>query len=205
MHLIYDFDGTLYATHKYFEAWVNALVEHGLNREQIVQGANILFSIGFTLEAHADQLGLGGKEVEKMIKQFMKLINEEGASLLFPDVVPFLSEQADGHHQTILTFGNPDFQTKKIQASGLSEFIDDIRIARPERTKLEHLREMIEMSSGPITYIDNSPKTLLQVHEAGLPITLIRMIRSDERHSDMQMPEDDDIWQCISSLEEIET
>ena len=201
MHYIYDFDGTLFATQMLWEAWVDALVEFNLTPEQIIAEGEKLIPIGFSLESHAQCLGLEGKAVDKVISKFNSVMKDKGPELVFPDVMPFLTENEDDTH-SVLTFGDADFQAQKIELSGIGDKLEDINFARPDKTKSDYLRELVEMSSEPIVFIDDNPRTLLDVHDKGLPITLIRMVREGERHKEPHEC-DGDLWQCISSLDEI--
>lgn len=203
MHLIYDFDGTLYSMHQLRNAWADALSDFGFTPEQIDVAEESIFASGYTLLGHAKALGLSGKAVEKLVHQFSRVLNDKSPSLVFADVLSFLEAQAE-NHQTILTYGDPDFQSQKINASGIVDKISDIKIAGPEKRKVDYLRELVELGLGQIVYIDNNPNELRRVHESGLPITLMRMMRPGEQHSELVLPEDDEVWQCVGSFEEVE-
>lgn len=203
MHLIYDFDGTLYSMHQLRNAWVDVLSDYSFSPEEIDTAGEKIFAAGYTLSGHTKALGLKGPEIEKLVKKFSRVLNEKSSSLVFADVVPFLEAQID-NHQTILTYGDSEFQSQKINASGIVDKVNDIKIAGPDKGKVDYLREMVELGLGKIVYIDNSPNELRRVYESGLPIALIRMMRPGERHSDLPCSEDNNAWQCVSSFEEVE-
>ncbi len=69
--------------------------------------------------------------------------------------------------------------------------------------KKDHLREFVENGSDCIMYIDDNPLELEMIHEAGLPITLVRMLRDGEARAEQEHALDDDVWMCVSSLEEV--
>lgn len=203
MHFVYDFDATLFKTSSLWEAWIKVMKDFGGDEEAILDAGNQLFGEGFTLEKHGSILGIRPVDLKRSIQTFSKMTRDVGPSLVFDDVVDFLEEHAEGNKQTILTFGDYDYQHEKIQASALMDFIDDIRIATPEQTKADHLRELVESGTDPIIFIDDNPNELLAVHEAGLPVTLMRMVREGERHADEGHDRDGDAWTLIRSLDEM--
>lgn len=204
MHYVYDFDHTLFATHVLWECWLDELVKHSFDREEAAQAGQVLFSQGFTLEKHASSLGMSDSAVKKMMKSFGQVHDRLCAKLVFEDVLPFLESQNEkGIRQSVLTFGDSDYQHRKLHISGLVEHLDDVRVANPDKRKVAHLRELIEAGSEPITYFDDNPEKLLAIYEAGLPITLIRMLRDGGKHSGTEHIHDDEHWQCIRGLEEL--
>lgn len=204
MHFVYDFDATLFKTSSLWEAWQKVLKDFGGDEEAIVTTGNTLFGEGFTLEGHGERLGISGKDFDKAVQKFYKKTKEAGVSLVFEDVIPFLEAQRDEHRQTILTFGNRDYQHSKVTASTVLSYVDDVQIATPDMMKPQHLREFIESGSESMVFIDDNPRELEAVHDVGLPITLVRMIREGERHAEEEHKLDDDAWMCVTSLEEVE-
>lgn len=204
MRLVYDFDATLFSTADLWNAWVDTLAQYESDRDLIEDVGEELFEVGFTLEEHAVELGLEKDICDELVKKFHAHTDEEGESLVFNDVVPFLEEQQKHHEQIILTYGNEEYQYRKIQASGLHAYVDEIKIAGPDDMKHVQLQDMFEQSAETIIFIDDSPRQLSKVQETGLPIQLIRMLREGERHTDESHPCDDQMWDCVSSLEELE-
>lgn len=200
MHIVYDFDGTLFATGKLWDAWSTALQKFDVSEKTIHDAALPLFDSGFTTRAHAEALGISGKKLEKLVDSFARTTRENGTKLVFPEVLEIM-EEFEGR-QSILTYGDEAFQTEKVTISGIADFVDDVFVASPDKMKPAFLREMIEAGSEPITFIDDKPEELMRVHDAGLPVRLLRMIRDGERHAEPHAC-DDDIWECITSLEEL--
>jgi len=205
MHYVYDFDYTLFATHILWECWLNELVKQGFDQEEVISSGKILFTQGFTLEKHASSLKMGESAIKKMMKSFSRVHDQLCTKLLFEDVIPFLEKQHEkGVRQSVLTFGDSDYQHRKLHISGLVDHLDDIRIANPEKYKVAHLREMVEAGSEPITYFDDNPNELLSIYESGLPVVLIRVLRDGGKHVNTEHVYDDKHWQCIRSLEELD-
>lgn len=202
MHFVYDFDATLFKTASLWEAWKKVLLDFGAKEDEINEAGEELFGIGFSLEKHGESLGLEGKDFKKAIASFQKMTRDEGPTLVFEDVISFFEDNSE-HRHSILTFGDHDYQHSKILACEIMEYLEDVRIAGPDQRKVEHLREMIETGSDQIVFIDDNPNELLSAHDAGLPITLIRMMRDGEKHAEEEHEFDEDKWMCVASLEEV--
>ncbi|MFC1787885.1 hypothetical protein ACFLZY_01555 [Patescibacteria group bacterium] len=203
MHFVYDFDATLYETSRLWQAWASALEALGAEPESVIEQGHILFGQGFTPQLHGERLELSGKDFERILKKHFKSIHDEGVGLVYSDVIPFIQEQADTHKQSILTFGDPEYQEIKILASGISEHISELRFATPDNMKAMQLREIVESSSESVVFIDDNPQELVWAHDAGLSLTLVRIMREGERHAEKPHESDNDLWTCISSLDEL--
>lgn len=202
MHIVFDFDGTLFRTGCLWNTWLDRLEECGLDRDEVTDLGEKLFSTGFTPREHARQAGLDGIELDDIVSEFEQWVEEEGERLVFDDVRQFIVENQEKHTFCILTFGDPDFQHFKIEASGLGDLIDEIHIARPERKKYIQLKEFLD-EFPEILFIDDNPQELESVRDAGIPIRLARMIREDSRHT-AGHPEDNKSWQAVTGLKDID-
>ncbi len=203
MHIVLDFDGTLYHTEHLWNNWLDRLVDQGIDRDEATEIGEKLFGLGFTLREHAEQSGIAGGDLDEIVSEFEQWVEEEGEQLVFGEVKEFIRENQKKHTFSILTFGEPDFQHFKIEAAGLDELIDEIHIARPERRKDVQLKEFLDEYED-LVFVDDNPRELEAVRDAGLPIQLVRMVRDDSRHTIEAHPEDGQAWQVATSLAEIE-
>ena len=199
-HYVLDFDGTLFDTEVMWQRWVDQLVTAGVAFEHAAQTAEELFHNGFTLQGHALAVGLEGEAQQQLIEAFEGWIREHGPQLLYPDVFSFLQDRPS----TVLTHGEEAFQKFKITSAGLDSRIGGILIAGPEYRKVKHLEEMLAMREVPHFFFDDNPKELIRVHEAGLPVELVRMRREGQRHAKDDHELDDQVWRVIRSLNELE-
>ena len=184
MHFVFDLDYTLFDTARHWSDWLDRLVALGFSREEAVRTGESLFGVGYSLEGHGNALGVPEEQLAELIHQFETFTHDEAPNLVYTDVVPFLVAHKDQHQFTILTFGHPDYQQFKVKWSGLGEHIHDVRIAGPERLKVTQLFEMIRETDEPLLFIDDNPKELAAVRDAGLAISLARMMREGARHID---------------------
>ncbi len=200
-HYVLDFDGTLFNVGMLWDRWLDELEACDVDREDAIDKGNQLFGEGFTLREHGQQMGIEADELDELVSGFEEYIQAEALTMLYPDVVPFLQERDATF--TLLTFGDHDFQHFKIEAAGLDEFIEDIRIARPERRKPIQLKELCESTDDEVIFIDDNPRELAAVLDDGLPVTVVRMMRGGLRNADAHAG-DGERWQTIKSLLEIE-
>ena len=200
-HYVLDFDGTLFNVQMLWERWLDELVACDVDREEAIDKGNQLFGEGFSLRDHGQQMGIEAGELDELVSGFEEYVQAEALTMLYPDVIPFLQERDATF--TLLTFGDHDFQHFKIEAAGLDEFIEDIRIARPERRKPLQLKELCKATDDEVIFIDDNPRELAAVLDDGVPATVIRMMRGGPRNSDAH-DGDGERWQTIKSLSEIE-
>src|SRR3989338_6523507 len=204
MHLILDFDFTIYRVGVLYEKWKRLFAGMEMDWQAFDQHAHDLFWEGFTAEKHARRLGIPERQIAKLVREHLKDIETESPSLLYEDVVPFFEKHEGAHRRTILTHGDPEYQDLRIQASGVGALVDDIRIATPTMRKRDHLRELVEANGEPLLFVDDNPNELVHIHEAGLPITLVRMNRGEGHYAEVKHEGDQNKWSCVSNLEELE-
>ena len=197
---VLDFDGTLIDTDVYWAWVIDRFVEHGLDAQRVREVGERLFPKAYSVIQHARDLGLTEVQAQELAMQNRKYVEENHASLVFPDVVPFLF-RVEGRKR-ILTFGHKEHQTQRVYASGLVPPITDIHIATVDDSKAAQLARIID-GSFPMIFIDDDVHQLAMVHEAGLPIELVRMRRPGARNSIIEHDLDHKAWRVIESFEEL--
>ena len=202
MHLVCDFDSTLFDTNKIWFAWLETLVGLGVDRDFSTQQKDILNVTGFTHRAHAIASGISEADVDALVENFLQHARRIGPELVYDDVETFFEKHKAEHTFSILSYGNSEYQTSKILSTGLQKYIATIRIADLNKNKVQHLREILETSS-LISFVDDSPKELLAVVDTKLPVRLYRIVRLGGMN-DFVHEMDDVKWKRIGTIEEIE-
>lgn len=202
MRIVLDLDYTLFDTAQHWNDWLARLESIGISRDDAIETGESLFGVGYTLEGHGQKLGIPQEELDELVSAFEQFTHQEAPGLVYKDVFPFLQQWSGEHDFTILTFGHPEYQHFKVKWSGIGEHIDDVRIARPERVKSVQLAEMLEEFNEPIIFVDDNPKELVAVRDAGLDIQLVRMIRKGARHVN-DVVEGEATWQDATSLNDL--
>ncbi len=213
MHLVCDFDSTLFDTDKLWNEWLEILVGLGANREQATQQMQILNAKGWTHRAHALACGIPKEDVDALVNNFLEHARNIGSSLVYDDVIPFFEKHRPPHTFSILTYGNEEYQRSKIISTGLQDYFEAIRIAGPNNLKVDQLREILARTPSlqrrgqgevcDIAFVDDSPNELNPIVDAGLPIKLYRIVRPGAKH-DYMHERDDGAWKRIGSIDEIE-
>lgn len=213
MHLVCDFDSTLFDTEKLWLEWLEILVTRGVDRDRAIREMHIQNAKGWTHRAHALACGIDETTVDALVENFLAHARNIAPSLVYDDVVPFLEKHRPPHTFSILTYGNAEYQTSKIASTGLQNYFDAIRIAGPNNLKVTVLQEMLNFPKGrvatlpyeyqPIAFVDDSPNELNPIVDASLPIKLYRIVRAGAKH-DYQHERDDVAWERIESIGEIE-
>jgi FMN phosphatase YigB (HAD superfamily) len=204
MHFVFDFDHTIFDTGKLWNSWLDVLESAGVDREDSNEKGEEIFGKGFTLLEHAERLGLSQNESEELISSFTDYTFHESPELVFEDAIPFVKKNQKKHKFSILTFGDSDYQNEKISASGVGDYIDDVRIASPERLKAVQLKEILNETDERVVFVDDNPRELVAASGLDSDIDIYRMIRPKSRHSDVSHALDSDKWKCIKSFDEIE-
>lgn len=206
MHFVYDFDSTLFATQKLWEAWRQILISAGYDPRDIDAIGQQITPNGYSPRKHADMLGVDEVIADEMLARFEAIMRDESPSMVFSDVVPFVEARRAAHAQSILTMGDEAHQREKLSTSGVDRLIPSVLIAKPHDTKAQHLRDMLDRGSEPIVFIDDNPVHLERVHAAKIPVELIRILRPSETTL-VEGPHrlDNEAWRIIASLEELDT
>jgi len=206
MHYVYDFDSTLYATARLWARWVEILRKYGYATPDVTiveKKLNESLGLPFTPRRHAELIGMIPSYIDEAVLEQDTDIRSLGSSLVFDDVVPFLEKGRSAHRHSLLTFGDSEYQMGKIDASGIHNLVGDIHVADLHHGKADILRELVESGSEPITFIDDHTWHLQFVHEAGLPVEIVRMRRPGEPHTPDEHPLDNIAWRIVSSLDEL--
>jgi FMN phosphatase YigB (HAD superfamily) len=200
-HFVLDFDGTLIDTDVYWEWVVKQFLGFGHDEEEVRLAGEKLFPVCYTVEQHALDLGMSNEQAKQMWDHVRAHVEKNHASLVFPDVAPFLS-RLEGT-KSVMTFGHREHQTHRVQASGLVPPITDIYIATLENSKAAQLARMVDISM-PITFVDDDVEQLAMVQEQGLSIDLVRIRRPGQRKSKDDHKLDHEAWRVIESFDELE-
>ncbi|MBI4257084.1 hypothetical protein HY626_03450 [Candidatus Uhrbacteria bacterium] len=202
-HYVLDFDGTLFDTDTYYMWIVGQFVDRGVDAQCVRVAAEELFLEGYTVERHARQLRLAEHVVQNIVEQNRLYIQQQHPPLVFSDVTAFFLRFKEAE-KSILTFGDNVFQRERVLASGLNTYISEVRVASPEESKASHLITLVESSFFPIVFIEDDPHQLVAVHEANLPVELIRMRREGQAKAKHDHPLDHQAWRVIRSFDELQ-
>ncbi|MCI0542212.1 hypothetical protein L0Y69_00440 [bacterium] len=138
MKIFLDFDRTLYDLDAEHEDGKRVVESHGVSRGEydrtrkfFAGGSGSPLSC-YTTELHVDSFSGIGEETKQSIVSGIGALLDDGEKYVFEDVSGFLKSTA-GHELIILTFGDEDFQRKKIHGSGLDSYANDIIVTSGDK------------------------------------------------------------------------
>ena len=113
-------------------------------------------------------------------KQFEAVVKKTG-SFLYPDSVPFLKKAIQaGHHVVVLTFGNQDWQTQKLQHIA---WPDGVTLLTTDTTKSSQLAQYMEDDT---LVVDDNGRELDALHRHWSTAKLYWMVRPNGKYRDVE-------------------
>ena len=163
--ILLDFDHTLFDTDRFF--WVDlksAFTRFGVPDDAWEKSYEAIWPSGYSLAKHLEELArlgtIADPSAAKAMLETLESAFSDLRSYLFPDVLGFLNAARHrGFDLILLSFGNPAWQSYKVQASGLTPYFTQIVYTPNEKGKAAVLDEL-----GPpyaeLHVIDNNPTEL---------------------------------------------
>ncbi len=163
--VLLDFDHTLFDTDRFF--WIDlrsAFARFGVPDDAWERSYDAIWPSGYSLAKHLDELTRVGAISKPDIRQTMlDTFNARFSDLrsyLFPDVPGFLkSASGRGFDLILVSFGDPSWQSYKVQASGIGPSFSEIRYTAAEQGKKE-LAHDLSSRYETLHAIDNNPADL---------------------------------------------
>lgn len=171
MKIYLDFDGTLFNTDKFYQDYLNLFQKYGLDEDLI---NNIKLELFKTTKFNLDIL------TNYLVKKYnldnnilLKVNNLYNSSYVFKDVIPFL-EKYKNLEINLLTYGEYNYQLKKIDGSNLKKYFKDIIITDKDKSKLN-----LDYQNN--LFIDNNPNEIKKFLE--VTKNVIRIRREEDKYS----------------------
>ncbi len=160
-----DFDHTLFDTDRFF--WIDlkaAFARFGVSDDAWEKSYETIWPSGYSLAKHIQDLSRLGAIASASVASAMHATLERTFSdlrpYLFPDVVEFLNAARHRAFDLILlSFGDPTWQSYKVQASGLTPYFTQIVYTPHEKGKAEML-DTLAPAYTELHAIDNNPADL---------------------------------------------
>lgn len=175
MKIYIDFDGTLFNTDKYTKNFMDIFNEHGIDNVIFNRVRNILFNNEnlFDLDIIIDYFL---KEYNIDIGLKIKINSLLNKSYLYPEVVNCLKELIDsGYELHLLTYGDKNFQSMKIDSSNISGYFKNIIITDEDKSELN-------LDYKNSIFIDNNPFVIDKLYNS-MAKRIIRIKRDSDRYA----------------------
>ncbi len=171
MKIYLDFDGTLFNTDKFYQDYLKLLQEYNIDEATINKIKPKLFKSSlFNLDILTNYLVKEYNLDNNIIARVNNLYN---SSYVFKDVIPFL-EKYKNLEINLLTYGDYNYQLKKIEGSNLKKYFKDIIITDKDKSKLNLAYETN-------LFIDNNPREINKFLEVSNHV--IRIRREEDKYS----------------------
>lgn len=169
MNIYIDFDGTLFDTDKFYNDFIMLCKKNNVSESEVFNIRNKTHKL-FNL----DDLALEIKKEFSLNDDFINSVNDlYDKKYLYEDVIDFLEKYYQKYNLYILSYGETNYQTKKISCCSFDKYFKDIIITTDKG------KENIDYKDG--WFIDNNPREIEKLKEAGAS-KIIRIKRKDDSH-----------------------
>lgn len=188
MKIFLDFDDVIFNTKSFFEKLKRVYIPFGISSEvfettyQELKKEQAENWIGYSSDVHIAKLqenfSVDKQELQKAIKSFV----DDTREFVFPDVKDFLQwAKKNAYSVSVLSFGNQEFQTQKIQSTKLSDYFEKIIVT--DKDKSEAL--LAENMSPEKTWFFDDRNHFLENVKTKIPsIQTILVSRPEGRYAD---------------------
>lgn len=189
MKIIFDFDHTVFDMTAMHQSIVDAIKELGINEEQYRHCYNDVTNWKiFTVDSISQRLNRVLKVSSEDVSKAFHVVAEEALLYVYDDVDEhFQKLKAEGHKLYLLSWGDKDWQHKKIEHSGLMKHCEDIMTV--QEVKADYLSKNHEQHEC-LVLIDDKPAELKAIKEAKPDLKMIRLRRDNGKYSGIETPHD---------------
>lgn len=167
-----DFDETLYDTDSFYKDFLNLCESYFIDNEKVDKVRREIFSKNgdFNLDLLAQTI----MDKYNLEEQFLSKVEElYSPKYLFADAILFLENIYLNRELVLLTYGNNDYQFKKIQKANIIKYFQDIIITNESKANLS-------INYCDSIFIDNNPDELLGYYNRGAK-NLIRIKKDSDK------------------------
>jgi len=203
MKIIFDFDHTLFSVDEFYKNFQGSFKKIGINQ--------VLFKETFE-EAKRGKQPYNPENQFKLIVQkksdaslkglrsnFEKILNKAN-KFLYSDVEPFLKKVCNKFDLYLVSYGDKNFQKKKIEKSGITKFFKKIVITT-DINKSSTLKKFLRKNEKAV-FVDDNPEALSTTKEKFPQVITIRMNRGEGKYKKEKNNKNIDF--CVKNLKEIE-
>ena len=190
--LIVDFDYTLNRTGLFKEEIRKVFASFGVDEQTFessyhksIQWDGEGYGFDYSFEIHIEVLKEMGIDInsDDILSKFDETIKK---SYLFDDAIPFLNYfRSKGEKIVLLSSGNVEFQKKKVDASGIAELVDEVKLSHGNKEK--YIEKVIDQK--PLYFINDNLKENNIIHEL-FPDVIILGMKNGFKHETEDRGED---------------
>jgi len=173
-----DFDSTIFDTNAFYSDFLKLCSKYNVDEKSVNEIRNKIF-----LKDSDFNLDILGKNIySKYIlpEDFLNSLESLYSSrYLYKDAINYLEKQYLKHNIILLTYGNKEYQNKKIINSNIAKYFKDIIITEDSKSnlKINFLNSI---------FIDNNPKEITSFYNKGAR-HLIRVRKENDNYSNFDL------------------
>lgn len=182
MIYVTDFDYTLFDTSRLLEKMVSEFERFGIKREDYFSAyaASKKANGYYDYKDHLGRLAFG-QDYEAALEVVDAVLTTESPQCLYPDALLFLKRVRDaGHMSFLLTFGQDDWQRKKVVSAQIDGFLQVQTTVGSKTAAFEALAQ----HNQPITLIEDSGPNIDQIKTAYPAVTAVWVRRPTGKYRD---------------------
>lgn len=176
--IVIDFDGTLFNTPHFKSDVIGIMSSFGVSEQKQKEVEQDLFPSGeYNLFVHLMKMA-GDFNLDLVeIKQKIDHLFSHARGYLYEDSVCFLNKMQElGNFVIIYSYGNEEFQRQKIDATGLTDLVDEVHITQ-NSVKTDVFEFNFSKDLNKIIFIDDNTDALGEVINKFPEVKCIRMKR----------------------------
>lgn len=190
MNIYIDFDGTLFDTARFYSDFIKLCKKYKVDESSVYNIRNKnqgLFNL--------DELAKEVKEKYNLSKRFLAKVDDlYNKKYLYNDVMPFLKKRFEKYNLYILSYGEKEYQEKKIKCCRFNKYFKKVIITTDKGS--------LDIDYENSWFIDNNPKEIERLSSVGAK-NIIRIKRYDDYH--FSVPCNIEVKECfaLSSIDVI--
>jgi FMN phosphatase YigB (HAD superfamily) len=184
MRIILDFDHTLFDTPRLKSAIQEIFRKHGVDEEVFLRTHDESRGEGrdWKPERQFAILKNLGIQTADIIREEFEKVMGESCVFLYKDTMPFLVKAKPNHDLALVTYGESQFQEKKLKGCPeMIKYFDKIVITQ----NLYKDKEVCDLSGGlAAVFVEDNPAALYAVKKYAPNVTTVRINRGAGRYAD---------------------
>jgi hypothetical protein len=189
MKLIFDFDHTIFDMTSMHDAIMDSMASIGISKETYLDAYQMETNWkAFTVSGVASRLEKMAKADPEKVHRAYHKVAEVADLFVYDDVLgSFQDLRDDGHVISLLSWGDQEWQNKKIHHSGLKDEFEEVITVN--QLKADYLGDWCKGEKYEVVVIDDKPAELKAIQQKHPEFHLVRLRRENGKYTDQDTPE----------------